>query len=49
MKNKITGIVLVLGFATISVISFIHTGGEIGGGWGLLSFLTLIVWGWNET
>ena len=35
--------IVVLGLATISVVSYIKTDGEIGSGWGVVAFLALLL------
>ena len=48
LTNKnITGIVLVIGLAAVSVTAYISSDGRIGEGWGILSFLVLVGWSWN--
>ena len=44
IHKKWTKVALVLGLATISVVSWFMSDGTIGEGWGILAFLVLIFW-----
>ena len=44
----LAGAILVVGLATVSVTAAILSKGEMGEGWGVLAFITLVFWGWEK-
>jgi len=47
MNRNTIGVIIVVGLAAVSVYAYVNSGGDIGKGWGILSFLILISWGWE--
>lgn len=45
---NLAGAIITIGFAIVSVAAFVFSEGSAGGGWGVLSFLTLLFWDWKR-